>query len=295
MVIVGSGLAGLITGALYNNVPILEPLSETKIHKALLRFRSSDIGDALGIPFKPVQVYKSIWDGDKHIPLTPRAIALYSLKVSDTVSYRSIVHQNPETRWIAPADFQERLLDICKHRIEYNEEPCWRDEGEKVISTIPLPVLASKLDMPVSMPENSNRKIYISTCKISNSDVYMTNYNVCTHSYIYRASITGDTLIIESTKRLREEHMYNVYESFGINDAIIHSIVMNEEQSNGKIVKMNDSIRKNFILQATLRYNIYSLGRLAIWKNIVLDDMYKDMLKIKKIMNSPYDLVSNSI
>ena len=74
-----------------------------------------------------------------------------------------------------------------------------------------------------------------------------------------------------------------------------HSVVMNEEQNNGKIVKMNDSIRKNFILQATLRYNIYSLGRLAIWKNIVLDDMYKDMLKIKKLMNSHYDLVSNSI
>jgi hypothetical protein len=294
MRIIGAGLAGLIAGTSYQNVPILEPMSSTKKHTALLRFRSPDIGDAVGIPFKQVKVYKGIWDGDKYIKLNPRAINIYSLKVANNCSYRSIIHQEPEQRWIAPDDFQERLLDMCSHRIEYNAEVDYKS-NEATISTIPLPALASKLGYELEMPIGSISKIYVSTCIVGDCNVYMTCYNVNPNSTIYRSSITGNKLIIESMKPIRDDHLFNVFQSLGVSDAVISEFDMNQEVSNGKLAPIDDRIRKGLILQATMEYNIYSLGRFAIWKNIVLDEVYQDLLKIKKFMNNPYNLVRSSI
>lgn len=294
MRIIGAGLAGLIAGSSYQNVPILEPMSEIKRHKALLRFRSPDIGDAVGIPFKKVKVYKGIWDGDRHVPLSPRAISVYSLKVANNVSYRSIVNQEPEYRWIAPDDFQDRLIDMCQHRIEYNAEFDLTD-GQQTISTMPMPVLASKIGFKLEMPSGSINRIYVTTCIIDNCDVYMTNYNVNPNSTIYRTSITGNKLIVESMKPIRDDHIFNVFQSLGVSDAVISQFDMNQEVSNGKLVSIDDRTRKGIILQATMKYNIYSLGRFAVWKNIVLDEVYEDLIKIKKFMNNPYDFVRTSV
>lgn len=294
MRIIGAGLAGLIAGSSYQNASILEPMSETKKHTALLRFRSPDIGDAVGIPFKKVKVYKGIWDGDRHINLNPRAINIYSLKVANNCSYRSIIHQEAEYRWIAPDDFQERLIDMCQHRIEYNSEIDWTS-GEPTISTIPLTVLAGKLGWKLPTTSGSINMIYVTTCIVDNCDVYVTNYNVNPNSSIYRSSLTGNKLIIESMQPIRDDHLFNVFQSLGIQDAVIHDFNMNQNVSNGKLIPIDESTRRGLILRATMDYNIYSLGRFAIWKNIVLDEVYQDLLKIKKFMNSPYDFVRTSI
>lgn len=294
MRIIGAGLAGLIAGTSYQNVPILEPMSSIRKHNALLRFRSPDIGDSVGIPFRKVKVYKGIWDGDKYVSLTPRAINIYSLKVANNVSYRSIIHQEPEYRWIAPDDFQDRLIDMCSHRIEYDAYIDWTS-GEPTISTIPLPVLASNLGIQIEVPSGMINKIYVSTCTIDDCDVYVTNYNINQSSKIYRSSITGNKLIVESMKPIRDDHLFNIFDSLGISSAVISNFNMNQEMPNGKIVPINDNERRNFILQSTINHNIYSLGRLAIWKNVVLDDVYQDLLKIKKFMNNPYDFVRTSI
>ena len=122
MKILGAGLAGLIAGALNENAYIQEPFENKTTHQALLRFRSPQIGEALGIPFREVDAYKAIWyRGQSTNEVCPRSMVLYSQKVADRISHRSIRHLETEKRWMAPENFQDMLKDICKGRIEYED------------------------------------------------------------------------------------------------------------------------------------------------------------------------------
>ena len=53
---------------------------------------------------------------------------------------------------------------------------------------------------------------------------------------------------------------------------------------------IDNKARKSFMLKLTLEHNIYSVGRFACWKNILLDDVYDDSFTIRAMINSdPYD------
>ena len=55
--IVGAGLAGLIAGSIFPRAQLFEAGDESQsIHKAVLRFRTSAVGDATGVEFKKVNV-----------------------------------------------------------------------------------------------------------------------------------------------------------------------------------------------------------------------------------------------
>ena len=43
--------------------------------------------------------------------------------------------------------------------------------------------------------------------------------------------------------------------------------------------------RKEFLYYLTREFNIYSLGRFATWKQIILDDVVDDANKIMKLIN----------
>ena len=68
--IVGAGLAGLISAHIFPGERIIEASPEPKqSHRALLRFRSPAVGELTGIEFKPVTVRKAIWsNGHFHNP-----------------------------------------------------------------------------------------------------------------------------------------------------------------------------------------------------------------------------------
>lgn len=288
MKILGAGLAGLLAGVLNQNAFILEPFERRKSHQALLRFRAPDIGEAVGIPFKKVQVYKGIWD-DGPVSLTPQYISQYARKVSRKIAYRSICNVEQETRWIAPMDFQERLEEMCWSRIDYNcnieELPILPDQ---IISTIPIHVLAKILGVKIPVGDlagEATKSIFVSKYKIPDCDVYMTNYFPALNTPIYRASISEDVLIIESIRELGRMDLEMAIRSLGVNVTAVRSELLNYEQKNGKISPINEAWRKDFILNATLEHNIYSLGRFATWRNIVLDDVYHDILRIKQFIN----------
>lgn len=294
MKILGAGLSGLIAGVLNQNAFILEPFSDRKSHQALLRFRTPDIGIAVGIPFKEVVVYKGIWDLGP-VPLSPKYITQYARKVSDKITARSIQHLTPETRWIAPVDFQEQLKEICTGRIEYDcdieSAPIFPDP---IISTLPMNVVAKWLNIPDPLKRDFYapviKPIYVSRYNIENCDIYMTTYHPTFTSSMYRSSISGETLIIESTEKITNLEVEVALSSLGLNGSIISNEVENFEQPNGKMTAIDEDVRKAFILKLTLEQGIYSLGRFAIWKNIVLDDVYKDILRIKAFMNkTKYD------
>jgi len=71
---------------------------------------------------------------------------------------------------------------------------------------------------------------------------------------------------------------------FGLLEDYITNISV-YKQNIGKILPIDDSVRKYFILTLTERYNIYSLGRHAVWKPLRIDDLLKDIEQIKKLIS----------
>jgi len=288
MDILGGGLAGCIAGVLNQKSVIYEAGPNKTSHQALLRFRSPDIGEAVGIPFKKVTVYKGIWHNDKPVKLSPRYINLYSRKVSDKCSYRSITKLETEERWVAPSNFHDLLKEEIGDRIEYDctitSDILSYNLNRPVISTLPINVLAKLLGKEINIDKNIS-KIKVSKFIVPDCDVYMTYYYTDPTVMVYRASITGDVLIIESMWDITASDLKVVSRSFGLTGMHLEQVLFNFEQPNGKLSKIDEQERRKFIYEATVENKIYSLGRFATWRNLVLDDVYKDALKIKSLIN----------
>ncbi len=59
-----------------------------------------------------------------------------------------------------------------------------------------------------------------------------------------------------------------------------------KQQKFSKIIPVNEEARKRFMHWATVKHNIYSLGRFATWRpNLLLDDLVNDVRLIEKWTN----------
>jgi hypothetical protein len=56
------------------------------------------------------------------------------------------------------------------------------------------------------------------------------------------------------------------------------------DQKYGKIVDMDEKARQAILFHLTDKHNIFSLGRFATWRNILLDDVAADLPRIEKMM-----------
>lgn len=300
MIIIGAGMAGLLCSIMNPGSLIMEagPERETD-HKAILRMRSEQISNITGIPFKKVQVHKSIWFESQEVYQTPRMMNLYAIKVSGIASLRSISKTANETRFIPPYNFVSLLKDRAG-KIEYNSPVSHDSFPEKswpIISTIPLPVLANALfdDNPYSELCKAD-SIYVNRFQIINCDSYATVYYPDPMFSAYRASLNGDSLIVEGKKPLTESERVEVLYSFGLDDSFvgIHE-VQDHIQVFGKIREIDPVKRNNFILKATIEHNVYSLGRFATWRpKVMLDDVVNDVYVIRRLIESGnYELIKN--
>lgn len=289
MKIFGAGLAGLLAGCHFQTAEIYEANSKQESHKALLRFRTKAVGDAVGIDFKKVRVHKAIWrDGQFRQP-NPMLANMYSQKVIGNLSDRSIWNIAPCDRYIAPEDFIDQLIERCGSRIHW-KHPITRDDienGGMIISTLPLSTMWEWTNEIQACPvELSYRDITVERYRISNSDVYQTIYFPDPVTSLYRVSITGDILIAEYVGK---GDNYDYYIPLGTDDCEIQGMGCHR-RSFGKINTIDDQWRKGFIYDLTTRHNIYSLGRYATWRNILLDDVLKDISVVKKLMKiNSYD------
>lgn len=310
MIILGGGMSGCIAACMFPGSWIYEAGEKPNQHKAVLRFRSNAVSEVTGIPFKKVTVRKAIWDGEKEVQPTPRLANLYSRKVIGQYLDRSIWNIDPVERYIAPEDFHEQLLQRLEgeERILYgNRLERITDAGnlwfentthcfeKPIISTIPMNIMRKIAGY--KGPTETQFKfesIKIFRGKVEGSDVYQTIYYPLAHC-IYRATLTGEDLIIESkANSISDFGITFIAKSFGINLSDIKMI--NDDaplvQQYGKIADIDDMQRKLFIAELTMRYNIFSLGRFAIWKNILLDDVVNDCIVIKKMIhNGQYSLL----
>lgn len=305
MYILGAGLAGCLAAIANPTAQVFETLKDpSKNHQAVLRFRNREVSALTGIDFEEIEVTKSIYYKNKHYSeCNPMFGNLYSQKAIGKISKRSIWDLKPATRFIAPNDFHKQLLDrlsnqgrinfgsrvdhISQYEIKINGVKQQRDG--KIISTLPIPVMQSKVDIECSRSIEFNKREISTVRGIElNSNVHQTIYFPELNFPAYRATLSNQELIIELVEGSQkianlEGVFFIVCNAFGLDS---NNIIFSQyhKQKFGKISTSDKSLCEKYISKLTDELNIYSLGRFATWRNILLDDVVNDLFVIKKLM-----------
>jgi hypothetical protein len=287
--IVGAGLAGLLAANMLHrrNPKVFETQDRApNNHSAVLRFRSSVVGDTLGIPFRRVTMVKC------PIPwLNPVADALaYSRKCSGEYrSDRSITSGLvTQDRFIAPDDLIARMLQGVDATYSVDFLPGFMDWGEDcppVISTIPMPALMERLDYPYRPVFRYSSGINVKA-DVASADAFCSVLIPNPEECISRVSLTGSEIIAEIPNMEEAEIdaefvMRRAATFLGIEPRSITG-VRAYRQTYQKIIPIDDEERKRFIAWATDKHNVYSLGRYATWRpTLLLDDLVRDIRHIE--------------
>jgi hypothetical protein len=296
-IIIGAGLSGLIAAHAWPKARIIEASSSPREnHKAVLRFRGEQVSALTGIPFRKVLVRKAVYSGGAFVEPNIRHANRYSFKVTGRIFDRSIWNVAPSERFVAPDDLYGRLLDNVGERIQWGVAFTeWNHAAiamQPIVSTIPMPALITALGDSVSLvPEQqfSFAPIQVRRYKIPDCDVFQTIYFPDPKMQIYRATVTGNTMIAESvvpeTTSVsafdRTDETEFLEQVFGIRGLILQTDTF---QKYGKIAPIDDTRRRELLHSFSENFGIYSLGRFATWRNILLDDLIGDVAAIKSLM-----------
>ena len=120
------------------------------------------------------------------------------------------------------------------------------------------------------------------SAKVGRCDVHQTVYYPGSEAY-YRASVVGDQLLVEYLNEPDTADVPEILSSFGINGAQF-DILGVKHQKYGKLFTDAPEQCRRFVLYLTDRFRIYSLGRFATWRSLVLDDVVKDLGVIYKLI-----------
>jgi hypothetical protein len=296
--IIGAGLAGLITACKIKDADILEAGQRLERHKALLRFRDTSVSGVTGVPFKKVHVHKAIfYEGEYHTRCNIFLANQYARKVTGAYSAdRSIWNLESAERYVAPSDFYDRLVERHSDRISWSTPLARVDRGQPnvLISTIPLPVMLKATGFLTRHLELVHSPIRVARYAIP-TDVYQTIYFPDPHVRLFRASISGGILILESTNApnghtqayTEEDELHMAVAAFGIDFYDIDCEQLESvEQKYGKIVEIPREEREAILYELTRDYNVFSIGRFATWRNILLDDVAHDIEQIERLINA---------
>ena len=293
VIVIGAGMAGLLAGSMLRSE--CESEAQPNLpnnHSAVLRFRSTAVADTLNIPFKEVQVMKAVkpWRN-------PVADAMsYSYKNTGTSTLRSITSANGEvsTRYISPPDLIERMADCVTAPIDFGMkvDADFMTNGKGAcISTLPMPSLMKMLGWETKAGFHSVNGTNLKA-RVLGMDAYFSLYVPDPDSRASRISMTGDQLTVECPQPfdldvdLNQPSFINeVAESIGVRTHRVKEVEVHH-QKYAKILPADDSERKRFMLWATEKFNIYSLGRFATWRpGLLLDDVVKDVRIIHNMIN----------
>lgn len=298
MIIYGAGMAGLLAAHVLRRFdPVVCEAQEglPNNHAALLRFRTEAASIATNIPFKKVQVRKLISHaGGIYTKSNLKLSNMYSQKVSGKVIPRSIDNLDTVGRFIAPSNFIYQMskgLDI-----EYNSpltssiiSQIPRQNQGPIISTIPMNIMMKMVGWK-DMPEFKYKTIWSVWGKIKKPEmeIYDTVYYPDYDEPYYRVSITGDTYIAEYIEEPKANEIAIDASAVMAREFGIHSTAFEQmqikRQEYGKLLPIDDNVRKEFIIYLTDRYRIYSLGRFATWRQLLLDDIVNDVKVIENLV-----------
>lgn len=312
MKIIGAGMSGLIAACVLRNrcEKILEAQPSLPAnHSAVLRFKSSIVGDTTNIPFKKVKALKAVVPWKNFVA---DAMA-YSMKSNAGYQLRSIATANGVVvdRYVAPPDFTEQLVAAANCEIEFNRKVVPSDFGNLgnlYISTLPMPVLMDLLDYDGPRPEFKSIPGINVMARIKDCDMYCSLYIPDPTIGPYRVSINGDLMIAEvamvdahTREMMRygsltpnaqiadqiDEWRNHAFEALGIEwpsqETYDHSFA---RQQFAKIVPIDNQVRERFILWASENHHVYSLGRFATWRaDLLLDDVVNDVRIISRLMS----------
>jgi len=308
-IIIGAGLAGLLAAHAWPTARIYESApAPRQQHKAVLRFRTDVVSRLTGIEFRKVTVRKGIFFADAFVAPSIRLHNLYSRKVlGGALRDRSIWSVDPAERFIAPEDFYDQLVEAANHRIRWDTGLAALNGGilsddvigkQPVISTIPLPVMLAHLcceGFEADSSDYQKQAIRVSRWRIPDCDLYQTVYFPELSTPIYRASITGDLLIVEEVHAKWNPETAPldwVCRAFGLSRHTEFQPLGETVQQYGKIDSLDPTVRKRLLYRLTSQHRVYSLGRFATWRNILLDDVINDIAVIKRLLraDTAYDV-----
>lgn len=290
--IVGAGLAGLLAAHAWPQCPVLEQQSAPgQAHRALLRFRTDSVAKLTGIEFRPVLVRKGIWShGQFREPNIALANAYSAKCLNQLLPDRSIWSVEPAQRWVAPDTLYEQLLDAVGSRITWGAAADFAGARRPIISTAPLPATLGELSIATPLAFN-RAPIAVHRMHVPKCDVFQTVYFPDHTTTLYRASITGSTLIAEFVGEPSDDWMDLVARAFWLPaGSELDAAVSPHRQRYGKIAPVDNDRRKQLLFKLTHEHSIFSLGRFATWRNILLDDVVDDISVLKRLMRgSAYD------
>lgn len=291
--IIGAGMAGLLAGAMLRGEAQIYEAAESlpNNHHALLRFRKDEIAQHLNIEFQAVDVIKIIKQFRNPIA---EAVG-YSQKVGGRIQLRSIkdVDGSVSKRFIAPPDFVQTLADMQSNPINYGFSVKEKSffGGDPVISTMPMGALMKLLDYPHQSSFGYRHGWVVKADMHMPCDLCATIYYPDPDVPIVRATLTGELMQIEMVETFDraawavDRIMDEVMHDFGLSGASYEAELL--PQRYAKITPIPERERLRFILWATDNFNVYSLGRFAVWRpSILLDDIYHDVQKIQHMLRN---------
>jgi hypothetical protein len=167
------------------------------------------------------------------------------------------------------------------------EWPERNTDAPAVISTVPMPIMMKLASWSPAI-EFKFKTIWSAWCEVTEPvmDLYQTIYYPDPELPYYRASITGNKIVVEfnAEPKAVETCFDSILNDFGILYGPAHSFrdIKIKEQKYGKLLPIDDSARRRFIVAMTDEYRIYSIGRFATWRQILMDDVVSDAARLDK-------------
>lgn len=290
LIIAGAGMAGLLAAnMLHRRRPTVvekQPVVPNN-HSAVLRFRSTVVGDVLDIPFKKCRMIKDVLPWRNSVA---DALAYAHKTGGMSRSDRSVTEGlTVSDRWIAPPDLIPRMVNGLSEGVQLATayEPKTHTPS---ISTIPMPALMELLDYPGRKNiKFSHRPGVNISALINDCDAYVSLLIPDPQYIFYRLSITGDELIVECHEEHATEHVEIVLdyasELLGINrDRLLFQTAQHSRYA--KILPIDEEVRRDFIYWATDKHRVFSLGRFATWRpGLLMDDLVQDIRLIDRWLN----------
>mgnify|MGYP001564782586 CR=1 FL=1 len=307
-IILGAGLSGSIMYAVLNGKALVLEKNpyQHQGHQAVLHFRNPLLGQLLDLPLQSIQVVKAIYYKGQHYTESNLFFNnMYSLKITSVLTDRSIGTLESGERWFMKDNVTINHIiapDVNHYQccmVALNNYGIMCQQGGKditypydvLISTLPLPFLLQKLNMQIDW-DFTAVPIFIARLTLPEefSTVCQTLYYPDLDYSVYRATIDHQKVIMETlSKDNLDSQLQGMFTSFGLPLGLLMKIPnpIITEQAFGKIKPLPNDMCKAVLYELTTKYNIYSLGRFALWKNLRAEDIYQDALKIKKMIQYP--------